>query len=168
MKKFQGADPAFGPVYAGRDRDRFEPQADVLRDRQIGKQGGLLVNAGDAKFVRRGRGKFFDALTVDLNGAAIGLVRAGDDLDERGLARAVLAEERVNFPCPQIKRHPLQSPHRAEVFGDGLELEQWRGRHAGIQRSSNSLETSIETWPVFVHKVAGFRCFSLPFIAVLC
>ena len=103
--------------------DRFEPQADVLRDREIGKQGRLLVNAGDAKLVRRGRGKFFDALTVDFNGAAVGLVRAGDDLDERGLAGAVFAEQRVDFSCPQIKRHTLQCPHRTEGLGDGLELE---------------------------------------------
>ena len=75
-----------------------------------GNKRGLLVNAGDAEFVRRGGREVAHALAVDFNGAAVGLVRAGDDLDERGFARAVFAEQRVNFPRPQIKRHALQAP----------------------------------------------------------
>ena len=64
---------------------------------------------------------------VDFDRAAIRLMRAGDDFDERGFARAIFAEQRVDFARLQIERHALQRAHRAEGFGDGGELEERRG-----------------------------------------
>jgi hypothetical protein len=78
----------------------------------------LLVNAGDAELVRVCGREVFDALAVDFDRAVVRLVRAGDDLNERGFARAVLAEQRVHLARPQFKRHPLERPHRAKGFGD--------------------------------------------------
>ena len=65
-----------------------------------------------------------DALTIDFNRAAVRLVRAGDDLDERGLARAVLAEQGMHLSYPQIKRHALERAYGTEGLGDGSELEE--------------------------------------------
>ena len=55
---------------------------------------------------------------------AIRPMRAGDDLDERRFARAILAKQRMNFPRPQVERYALERAHRAEGFGDGGELEE--------------------------------------------
>ena len=64
------------------------------------------------------------ALAVDLNCAAVRLMRAGDDLDERGFARAVFAEQRVDFARAKVKRHTLERTHRAEGFCHGRKLEE--------------------------------------------
>ena len=53
------------------------------------------------------------------NFTTVGLMRAGDDFDERGFARAILAEQRVDFTSLQIKRYAFERAHRAEGFGDG-------------------------------------------------
>jgi hypothetical protein len=51
--------------------------------------------------------------------AESGLMRAGDDLDEGGLARAVFAQQGVHFTGLQVKRHPLERAHRAKGLGEG-------------------------------------------------
>ena len=72
---------------------------------------------------RAGSLKAHGALAADVDAAAIRLVRAGDDLDERGFARAVLPEQRMHLARAQVERHALERAHRAERFGDGRELE---------------------------------------------
>jgi hypothetical protein len=42
---------------------------------------------------------------------------AGDDLDERALPRAVLAEDRVDLGTPQLERAVAQRLRRAEDLG---------------------------------------------------
>ena len=41
----------------------------------------------------------------------VGAVGAGDDLDQRALARAVLADERVHLARPQLERHVREGSH---------------------------------------------------------
>ena len=65
-----------------------------------------------------------DCFAADVERAAVGLVGAGDDLDERGFARAVLAEQRVDFARLQLERHALQRADGAEGFADVGELEE--------------------------------------------
>jgi len=69
-----------------------------------------------------------DGLSVEGDGAGVGLVRAGDDLDERAFAGAVFAEERVHFAGAEIEVDPAERPRAAKGFGELAELEQ-RGRH---------------------------------------
>lgn len=45
-------------------------------------------------------------------------MRACDDFYERGFARAVFAEERVDFARMQIKRDALERANSAEGFRD--------------------------------------------------
>jgi hypothetical protein len=66
-------------------------QADVFRDGEVGEQRGLLVNAGDSELPRLGRREVVDFLARHHQRAAVGLVGAGDDLDEGGFPRAILA-----------------------------------------------------------------------------
>ena len=57
-------------------------------------------------------------LEVDV--AAVLLVDAGEDLDERGLARTVLAHERVHLARAQREVNVLQGLHAREVLADPL------------------------------------------------
>jgi hypothetical protein len=67
----------------------LEPQADVLGDGEVGEQRRLLVDDGDAELARLGRVEVVDGVPGDLDGAGVGAMGAGDDLDERGFTRAV-------------------------------------------------------------------------------
>ena len=53
--------------------------------------------------------------------------RAGEDLHQRALARAVLAAERVDLAGLRGQRHVPQRLHAAEVLGDVPHLQP--GRH---------------------------------------
>ena len=61
---------------------------------------------------------------IDFDRAAVRLMRASDDLDERGFARAVFAEQRVDFARTKVKGHLLERAHRAEGFCHGRKLEE--------------------------------------------
>ena len=69
------------------------------------------------------------AFAADGEGAGVGLVRAGDNFDQRALARAVFAEQRVDFAGLQGEIDPAQGPGAAERFGDGAEFEERGGGH---------------------------------------
>ena len=135
LKEFRSPRAASGPIHTSERPRLFQPQTDVFRDREIGKQRGLLVNAGNAELVcARGR-EVRDALAVDVNAPTIRLVRAGDDLDERRVARAVLTEQRMHLARSQVKRHALERAHRPEGFCDKGELEK-RGHPKILFRSA--------------------------------
>ena len=54
--------------------------------------------------------------------ALIGRGEAGEQLDRRGFARAVDAEQRDHFPFFYVKRQPVQRDHVAVTLGEGLGL----------------------------------------------
>ena len=70
---------------------------DVLGDVQVGKEQRFLIDRGDAEALRLGGAADRDRLAGEQDLAAIGLVDAGDDLDQRRFAGAVLAEQRMDF-----------------------------------------------------------------------
>ena len=113
LQELSGTGVARGPIDAAAGGDGFEAQRDVLSDGEVGEQRGLLVNAGDAQFARGGGREVADWLPRYFNRSAVGLMRAGDDLDEGGFSRAVLAEQGVNLARAQVERHALQRAHAA-------------------------------------------------------
>ena len=72
---------------------------DVLRHGQLGEQLRFLVDGGDAERDRVGRGGDGHRPALEGDAAGVGGLRAGDDLDQRGLAGAVLADQGV-APAP--------------------------------------------------------------------
>jgi hypothetical protein len=64
-----------------------------------------------------------DAPPVDEVLAPVGRMHARQRLDERALARAVVAEQAVHFAAPKPQRHAVQRDHRAEELADVLELD---------------------------------------------
>ena len=98
----------------------------VLSDGEVGAERDLLVHGGDAHVLRVLRGLDGDravvALEVDV--AAVLLVDAGQDLDERGLARAVLAHEGVDLARAKREVDVLQGLHAREVLADAPHLNE--------------------------------------------
>jgi hypothetical protein len=102
------------PVEHAEPAARCVPEEDVLGDGELRKQQQFLVNRGDAALARLARGERLEPLVADPDGSGIGSVHAGDDLDERGLARAVLPEQRVDLTRPNLKVDVLQHANAGE------------------------------------------------------
>ena len=108
-------------------------QADIVRDAQVGDQGQLLEDRDDARPVGGARPGKADDLPGQPDVAFVGLDHAGDDLDQRRLAGAVLAQDRMNRSLPAGEVDVLQGAHAAVALRDAAHLEQ---RHrAGVEVS---------------------------------
>jgi len=75
---------------------RLAPHEDVLGDREVREEGGLLVDHRHACCLGLGGRGEVDGLTSEAKLARVAAVDAGHDLDQRGLASAVLADEGVD------------------------------------------------------------------------
>ena len=111
------------PIDATPDAAGFEAEGDVFGDGEIGKERGLLVDDGDAEVVRLDRVVALDRGSLDAERAGIVRDGAGDDLDERGFPRAILAHKGVDFAGLKIKGNVLQRAHTRVGFrnADGFE-----------------------------------------------
>ena len=99
---------------------------DVLGDIQIGKQQRLLIDRGDAKTLRLGGAAYRDRSAGQENLAAIRLMHAGYDLDQRRFAGPVLAKQRVNFASVKAERDVVERLGGVEALGDAANLQDRR------------------------------------------
>ena len=88
-------------------------------------------------------------LAVDQNLSGIGPEQAAEDLDERGFAGTVLAQEGQDLAAMHVEAHALQGTRRPEALGDVLEPEKPLGRHRSSPRECRTA-------------VANFRLGSAP------
>jgi hypothetical protein len=105
-------------------------QVQVGRDSQIGHERGVLEHRRepDARGLRRR--VHSDGLPVDLDRAAVGLDYPRQDLDERCLARAVRAQERVHLPRLDDDVGGPQRDNWAKALGQVMDFHQRFG-HVG-------------------------------------
>jgi hypothetical protein len=96
---------------------------DVFRHVEVGEDHRLLVDGGDAQRLRLLRVADVHRLAVDQDLTGVGAVDAGHDLDQRGLARAVLADQRVHLARIERQRHILQRLRGVEALGDVLHFK---------------------------------------------
>ena len=77
-----------------------------------------MLGVGDGGELRRG--------TVEEEFALVAAMRmqAGEELDQGGLARAVLAAQRVDLARAQVKAHLAQRGDAGEALRDGTGFEQ--------------------------------------------
>ena len=102
----------------------FATEEQVLFHRQVGDQAEFLEDRADAHDARRVRRQMDDLLALIFVIAGILRVGAGDDIDERGFAGAVLAEENVHLAVTQIEIDAVQRHHAGEVLRYAGKLEQ--------------------------------------------
>ena len=104
---------------------------DVLRDVEVGEDRRLLVDRRDPVALRVGRALERHLLAVAADRPGVRRVDAGHDLDQRRLAGAVLAQQRVHLARVERQRHVGERLGGVEALGDALELEDRRG-HGGL------------------------------------
>src|SRR5262245_4110611 len=100
------------------------PQVHVLDDVEVVAEREILVDDLDPELRRvlRAADRHLAAVEDDL--ALVHRVDAGDALDERGLAGAVVADERHHLARPDLEVDVRQRLHRAEGLRDTAEFEQ--------------------------------------------
>ena len=115
----------FAPVDPPQGSRRELPGAEVLKDRQRRHQSQVLVHeaqtevGGDADWDRES-----DRATFDFQFAArVGVVVAGEDLDEGGLPAPVLADEAVDLTPLDAHADLVQRPLAAEGHGHVAQRE---------------------------------------------
>jgi hypothetical protein len=74
----------------------------------------ILEHGGDAEITRVMRIGNTDLLAADLDGAAVRLMHAAQDLHQGGLASAIVADDRQDFPSAEIEINLVQSLDSAE------------------------------------------------------
>ena len=94
------------------------PRMTLSRTRQVVGQGEMLVHHADAAR-QRGLGlSGRQRLAERLDAALVGHVVAEQDVHERGLAGAVLAQQRQHLAAMQIEADRIVGDERAEALGD--------------------------------------------------
>ncbi len=98
-------------------------EIDILRDREVGDDGELLVHHADPGIERIAGRMELHVLAVDQHPPSIGRVHAGDDLHHGGLAGAVLADQAVDLAFAQLEIDVAQGRDAAEGLRDALHAQ---------------------------------------------
>ena len=113
-----GAGAAGAPVDAAEGPAVLEAEGEVLDHREVGQERRLLVDRGHAQGPHPGRIGPLDRLAADRHRAGVGAHRAGHHPDQRALAGAVLADQRVHLAGPDVERHAAHGLDAPEGDGD--------------------------------------------------
>ncbi len=123
---------AMRPVHAERD---------VLEHRQRLEQREVLEHHANAHRARAPGAGDRDGCAVADDFAGVGLHDPVDHLDQRRLARAVLAEQRVNLPRGHLEADPVVRENAGESLGHAPERDP--GRWAGVGSVDHRLSSSL-------------------------
>ena len=110
---------------AAKPRAAGKRQRDVLGDGQRIEEREVLEDHADAEAARRGRIGDRHRRPLPADFARGRLQRAVEDLHQRRLAGAVLAEEGVDLPLHDREVDIVVGAERAEFLGDADRLEGW-------------------------------------------
>ena len=106
--------------------------AQVLEHAQGRHEAEILVHEAHAELAELpGRERQPDGRAVDEQLAGVGLVEAGQDLDQRRLARAVLPEEAMDLPGEHVEVDVAQRLGPAEALRQGPQRQPRRLREVG-------------------------------------
>ena len=84
-----------------------------------------LVGAGDAEARDAMRARGFDLLTRECDAAAIGTVVAGNDIDERRLARAIRPDEAEDLAAADFDIDARKRLHAGKRLAHAGRRQQW-------------------------------------------
>jgi hypothetical protein len=112
------------PVDPAQRAQRLAADEDVLRDREVREQRRLLVDHRDPGGARVGRPGQRQRLACQRERPGVRCMHPGQDLDERGLPRAVLADQPVRLARVELDVDLAQGGDRVERLGHTGEGEQ--------------------------------------------
>ena len=129
-------------------RTRFAADEHVLGDCHVGGEGEFLIdrdNAGALGVVGRREG---DRLAIELDFARVRAVRAGQNLEQRRLAGAVLAKQGVDLGVADFEMDVLERKHAGEALADPGHLEDRAVRRAasGGRRRRRAGHSGATRW----------------------
>ena len=110
----------------------FVAEIEILRHRHAGDEAGLLIDHSDAVAARQSGTGDLHPLAFDADFSLRRRHRAGEDLDQRRFAGAVLAENGVHLAAPEIEVDVFESGDAAILLADALHLQQ---RRQGLRRA---------------------------------
>ncbi len=119
------------PIDQQTEASRLVADEDVLGHAAFGDQVDFLVDRAHApalRVARRGEG---DRLAVEVDRALVERMKAGQHLDQRRFAGAVLADQAMYLAGAQRQRDVAQRTHHAEGLGRVARLEHDPARLAG-------------------------------------
>ena len=100
-------------------------EREVLHDAERPHETEVLVHDMQVSAFMRIEGCDVDGLAVETHHRAwIGLVVPGEDLDEGGFSRTVLAHECVDLPGQDLHRHVVQRNLAGEAFTQRLDVDE--------------------------------------------
>ncbi len=118
------------PVFLATDQAGASPllaEHDVGLDRKVRREGQLLVDHGDASRLGvPGRARRVGQ-AVQRHRAGVGPKGAAEQFHERGLTRAVLADQGMHLAGCDRERDAPQRAAGTEGFGHAVHFQQWGG-----------------------------------------
>src|SRR5262249_29634638 len=133
---------------------RLQGQAQVLVDRKATKQVCDLERACQSVVADELGRRALNVATLQLNGAGIRRKQAGDQVEQRGLARAVRADQRVNFASADLQGRIAHGADTAELLGDALNLQ---NDAPNAFRSQERRQRQVAVNPALAHGGRFFR-----------
>src|SRR5262249_35856536 len=109
--------------------------------REVGEHAAVLEGAGDAERGEPLRREARHVAAFEAHRAGIGLVEAGDEIEQRRLAGAVRAYDRDELLFGDIETDGIDGSEAAEPPGEAADLEHAHTvpkRPCGRKRTSNS------------------------------
>jgi hypothetical protein len=93
---------------------RLATQRQILRNRHGRDEIDFLIDRADAERAGFARAADLDLAAIETDHALVARERAGHDLDQRRLARAILAHERMDFAGLDAEIDAVQRPNAGE------------------------------------------------------
>ena len=118
----ESASRRLGPLGESAARE-LVAEEDVLGDRQAVDDIELLVHGRDAQLDRRLGRRDLDRLAEPRDLALVGAMHAGEHLDQRRLARAVLPEDAVNLAREHLQVDAAQGLDAGEGLRHASDVE---------------------------------------------
>jgi hypothetical protein len=133
---------------------RFAAQEDVLREVEERDEREFLEDHRDAEPARIGRRRDLDRLSLVQELAAVGTVGAAENLDQRRLPGAILAEQHVHLAAADLEADVVQGPDAGKGLADMPQLEQRRRRRLPRRGGIGTRHRGTDTGPSLA---AGWR-----------
>ncbi len=124
---------------------RLPVDEEVLRDRQFGDDGGLLVDAGDFAAPRVPVGEGGRGFPVEADLALVGGLESGEDGDQGRLSGAVAADQGVGLAGQDGEPAVGEGGGGAVALDDAPCLYEWRRHPTVLPQSSGSSTLSLVT-----------------------